>query len=258
MSTSWDFGGGNTNNGSAGLGSIHGISQSIYAESSAQKGPLGAKLEFDDGRVFRYSKAVAAITAGKVVSTDNVQLIAADTNGTWVAAAAGSTEVAVTDATLNSATANLYSGAYLGNITNLEQYRIKSNTAASSSKVTFQLYYGIATAIATSDDYQITPNPYASVITSTVIDGDYDRVVGIAPRSITSGYYFWLQTGGVAYALNEAAAAVTLGVMVASSDSTAGSIQISDAGVDEQIIGYAVGAAAASKPCPIMLTGLEA
>jgi hypothetical protein len=254
---SWDFGGGSTNNGSVSLGgSINGIAQGIYEESSAQKGPLGAKLEFDDGRVYRYSKAVAAITAGKVVSTDNVQLIAADTNGTFVAASAGATEITLTDSTLSSATANLYSGAYLGNITNLEQYRIRSNTAASSNKVIFQLYDGIVTAVATSDDYQITPNPYASVITATVIDGDYDRVVGIAPRGITSGYYFWLQTGGVAYALNDAAAAVTLGVMVAISDSTAGSIQISDAGVDEQIIGYAVGAAAASKPCPIMLTGL--
>ncbi len=256
MSTNWGFGGGSTNNGSTGPGGITGISQGVYEESSSQRGPLGAKLEFDDGRVFRYSKSSAAITAGKVVSTDNVQIIAADTNGTFTAASAGATTITLSDSTLSSATANLYSGAYLGNITNLEQYRIKSNTAAVSNVVTFQLYDGIVTAFATSDDYQITPNPYASVITATVIDGSYDRVVGIAPRAATSGYYFWLQTGGVAYALNDAGAAVTLGVMVAVSDSTAGSIQISDAGVDELVIGHAVGAAATEKPCPIMITGL--
>ena len=253
----WSFGGGSTNNGSIGLGgSINGIPQGYLAESSSQQGPLGAKLEFDDGRVYRYSKAVAAITAGKVVSTDDVQRIAADTNGAFTAASAGDTTVTVSDSTLSSATANLYAGAYLGNITNLEQYRIKSNTAAASNVVTFELYDGLVTAWATSDDYQLTPNPYASVITATVIDGSYDRVAGIAPRSITSGYYFWLQTAGMAYALADAAAAITLGVHVSVSDSTAGTIQVSDAGVDELVIGHAVGAAAASKPCPIMITGL--
>ena len=258
MSTSWNFGGGSTNNGSVGLGPINGVAQSIYEESSTQRGPLGAKLEFDDGRIFRYSKAVAAITAAKLVGTDDVQKIAKDTNGVFVAAAAGATEITLTDATLSSATANLYSGAYLGNITNLEQYRIRSNTAAASNKVIFQLYDGIVTAVATSDDYQITPNPYASVITTTVTDGAYDRAVGVAPRGITSGYYFWLQTGGVAYCLVDAAAAATEGVMVAGSDSTAGTIQITDAGVDEQTIGTTIGASAASKPCPVLLTGLEA
>ena len=257
MSTSWDFGSGSTNNGSVGLGGINGVAQGIYEESATQRGPLGAKLEFSDGRVFRYAKSSDAITASKVVSTDNVQLIAADTDGTFTAAAAGSTEIILTDTTLSSATKNLYGGAYLGNITNLEQYRIKSNTVAVSNKVTFHLYDGIVTAVAATDDYQITPNPYASVITATVIDGSYDRVAGVTTRAITSGYYFWLQTGGVAY-IKADATAITLGVMVSISDDVAGTIQVSDGATDELIIGHAVGAAAGAKPAPVMLTGLEA
>ncbi len=257
MSTSWDFGSGSTNNGSVGLGGINGVAQGIYEESATQRGPLGAKLEFSDGRVFRYAKSSAAITASKVVSTDNVQLIAADADGTFTAAAAGSTEIILTDTTLSSATKNLYGGAYLGNITNLEQYRIKSNTVAVSNKVTFHLYDGIVTAVAATDDYQITPNPYASVLTSTT-DATSNRIVGITTRAITSGYYFWLQTGGVSYVLVDAADAMTVGVSVSKSDSTAGACQISDAGVDELIIGHAVGAAAVNKPAPVMLTGLEA
>ena len=236
-------------------GATGGSPQGIYAESSTQEYPLGTRRQFEDGRAYRYSKAVAAITAAKVVSTDSVQLIAADTNGTFTAASAGAKSITVSDSTLGSATADLYAGAYFGNITNLEQYRIKGNTAASSNSVTFSLYDGIVTAVASSDDYIITPNPYSSVITATVGTGDtdYDRVVGIAPRSITSGYYFWLQTAGMAFALNDAAAAVVLGDNLQLSDSTAGTVQTQDAGYDTPEIGQAMGAAAASKSVPFIL-----
>ena len=258
MSTNWNVGGGNTNNGSIGLGgSINGIAQGFLEQSSSQNGPLGGKIQFDDGRAYRYAKAVAALNSAAVVSTDSVQLIAADTTNGWTAAAAGSTSVTMTDSTLSSATANLYAGAYLGNLTNLEQYRIKSNTAAASNVVTFHLYDGVVTAFAANDDYIITPNPYASVITATVTTGDtaYDRIVGVAPRAVTSGYYFWLQTAGIGFAKNEGAAAIVLGDTVALSDSTAGCIQTSDAGADQRIVGQALGAAATGVACPILIAG---
>jgi hypothetical protein len=237
--------------GGTGKGSKNG--QGLYQESSTPKFAIGAKLELGDNRVFRYSYASAAITVGKVVSTDSAQLIVADADGVFVAAAAGSTEISVTDATLSSVALNHYAGGYLGNITNGEQYRIKSNTAASSNKVTFTLYDGIATAVAASDDYMLYGGPYNGVITATVAGGDYDRVVGINPIAVTSGYYFWLQTRGIAFALNDAAAAVVLGDNLQLSDSTAGTVQTQDTGIDTPVIGQAVGAAAASKHVPFML-----
>ena len=237
--------------GGTGKGSKNG--QGLYEESSTPKFAIGAKLELGDNRVFRYSYASAAITVGKVVSTDSAQLIVADINGVFTAAAAGSTEISVTDATLSSVALNHYAGGYFGNITNGEQYRIKSNTAASSNKVTFTLYDGIATAVAASDDYMLYGGPYNGVITATVAGGDYDRVVGINPIAVTSGYYFWLQTRGIAFALNDAAAAVVLGDNLQLSDSTAGTVQTQDTGIDTPVIGQAVGAAAASKHVPFML-----
>ena len=237
--------------GGTGKGSKNG--QGFYEESSTPKFAIGAKLELGDNRVFRYSYASAAITVGKVVSTDSAQLIVADADGVFVAAAAGSTEISVTDATLSSVALNHYAGGYLGNITNGEQYRIKSNTAASSNLVTFTFYDGIATAVAASDDYMLYGGPYNGVITATVAGGDYDRVVGINPIAVTSGYYFWLQTRGIAFALNDAAAAVVLGDNLQLSDSTAGTVQTQDTGIDTPVIGQAVGAAAASKHVPFML-----
>ena len=237
--------------GGAGKGSKNG--QGLYEESSTPKFAIGANLELGDNRVFRYSYASAAITVGKVVSTDSAQLIVADTDGVFTAAGAGSTEISVTDATLSSVALNHYAGGYLGNITNGEQYRIKSNTAASSNLVTFTLYDGIATAVAATDDYMLYGGPYNGVITATVAGGAYDRVVGVNPIAVTSGYYFWLQTRGIAFALNDAAAAVVLGDNLQLSDSTAGTVQTQDTGIDTPVIGQAVGAAAASKHVPFML-----
>jgi hypothetical protein len=238
--------------GGTGKGSKNG--QGLYQESSTPKFAIGAKLELGDNRVFRYSYASAAITVGKVVSTDSAQTIVADANGVFVAAAAGSTEISVTDATLSSVALNHYAGGYFGNITNGEQYRIKSNTAASSNLVKFTFYDGIATAVVASDDYMLYGGPYNGVITATVGTGDtaYDRVVGVNPIAVTSGYYFWLQTAGIAFALNDATA-VVLGDNLQLSDSVAGAVQTQDAGFDTPVIGQAMGAAAAAKHCPFML-----
>ena len=237
--------------GGEGKGSRAG--QGIYAESSTPKFAIGEKLELGDGRVFRYAYASAAILTGLCVSTDNAQLIAADTNGTFTAASAGATSITVSDSTLGSATKDLYAGGYFGNITNGEQYRIKANTVAASNVVTFTLYDPIVTAVVSSDDYIITPGPYNGVITATVGGGAYDRVVGINPLAITSGYYFWLQTKGIAFALNDSDNAVVIGDPLMLGTTVAGSVQIKDTGVDTPVIGQAMGAAATSKYVPIML-----
>ena len=201
--------------------------QGITEESSTQKASMGAKLEFSDGRVFRYAKASAAISSSLVVSVADTALDAADINDTFVAQAAGSTDFKLS--ARSGDTLDEYAGAYFGNITNGEQYRIKSNTASATvngvaNTVIFTLYDPLKTAIATSDDYLITPSPYASVITATAVDGSYDRPVGVSPIGITSGYYFWLQTEGIALIKVDSAEATTIGTPVTLSDGDAGRV----------------------------------
>tara|TARA_Y100001951_G_C11297031_1_gene276424 strand:+ start:3071 stop:3847 length:777 start_codon:yes stop_codon:yes gene_type:complete len=232
--------------------------QGIMEESSTQKASMGEKLEFSDGRVFRYAKASAAISSGLVVSTDDVYKVDADTNDTFVAQAAGSTTFKLSARSGDSL--DEYAGAYFGNITNGEQYRIKSNTASATvdgvaNTVIFTLYDPLKTAIAATDDYLITPNPYASVITATVSGGttDYDRAVGVTPIAISSGYYFWLQTKGIAFVKADAAAAITKGTPVTLSDSTAGTVQDQDA-LAENVIGICVTAAATGTHGGVQLT----
>jgi hypothetical protein len=62
-----------------------------------------------------------------------------------------------------------------------------------------------------------------------------------------------LQTAGIAFALNDAAAAVVLGDNLQLSDSTAGTVQTQDAGYDTPVIGQAMAAAGTSKCVHFML-----
>ena len=199
--------------GGEGKGSTKG--QGIYEESSYAKFDLGEKLELIDGRVFRYGYFGSAVAAGVLVSQDVSATAVVETNNIATAAAIGATEVTLTDSgTLGSATANQYAGGYLHTTDDAGegyQYRIKSNTAASSNAVTFTLYDSLA-----------SPTDYI--------------VSGTTPRSFTSGYYGWVQTDGVATILADGT--IAAGNNLTLSDGVNGAVQAKDAET-EPLIGFA-------------------
>ena len=223
-------------------GATGGSPQGIYEESSTQEYPIGTKREFEDGRVFRYGSFAAACNAGVLVTQDASATNIAETDGCLTAAAIGATEVIFTDSgTVGSATANQYAGGYL-HITDDAgegyQYRIKSNTAASSNAVTFTLYDGLVVAVTTATDIAVTGNLYNQVRTADFTQGS--RVdcgaAGITARSFTSGYYGWIQTAGVATVLSEGV--IPYGQMVAASDAVAGAVHAADQDSLEIVVGY--------------------
>jgi hypothetical protein len=226
--------------GGEGVGSRKG--QGIYEESSYAKFDLGEKLELKDGREFRYANFGAAVGAGLVVSQDVSATCAAESQGTMTAAAAGATEVVVTDATtLGSATADQFAGGYLHIVDDAgeaHQYRIKSNTAASSNAVTFTLYDGLVVAVTTATDVAITGGLYNKLVGAT---GATDYIVsGVTPIAFTSGYYGWVQTRGIATVLSDGA--ITVGQTLMLSDNVAGSVEALDATAvanSHPIVGYA-------------------
>ena len=205
MANNWDFGPGHTNNGSVGVGgSINGVTHGIYEESSTQLAPLGSKLEFDDGRIFRYTKSAAAITIGLVCGNDYSDGLLAETDNFTVSGSAGDREFSMTGGGSEfSTTAEAYAGSYIvfSDGTGAGQYfRIKDHTTASSDKITFQLYDKLVTAPGSDTDIIIVGNPYGAVITTdrTSEGAATDTfAVGVNPIAITSGYYFWMQTKGI-------------------------------------------------------------
>jgi len=86
--------------------------------STTQKHRLGTKMEYNDGRVFYYSYAAEAITAGKVTmgsqsATDH------DTGLAVVSGAAGATQIVVTN---GGSTAVTGSGKYTGDFATRGDY----------------------------------------------------------------------------------------------------------------------------------------
>jgi hypothetical protein len=201
--------------GGTGVGSHQG--QGLFEESSYAKFDLGEKLEFSDGRVFRYTKAGAAITAGHLVAQDfSAGNIAEFDDATISPVAAGSSVITVTSSALNGVDdANELAGSYLMTIDGTGEYysyKIKSHTAESSSAVEFTLYDPLHTAVVSGEtDLQIIAPAFRQVVTNTTpASGTGDSVpVGVSFRGLTSGYYGWIQTGGIAcvrYDLNSATA----------------------------------------------------
>tara|TARA_R110002012_G_C11460701_1_gene592772 strand:- start:45 stop:791 length:747 start_codon:yes stop_codon:yes gene_type:complete len=203
--------------------------QGIFEESSTPKHPLGEKVELADGRVFRYASFAAATGAGLLVSQDISATAIVESDGKLTAASAGATDVIYTDSgTVGSATANQYAGGYLHTTDDAGEgynYRIKSNTAASSNAITFTLFDSLQVAVTTATDVAVTGNLYNKVRAAL---GTADYIVsGVTPISFTVDYYGWVQTRGIAVILTDDSA-IGAGVPVMCGDAQAGAVEVAD------------------------------
>ena len=195
--------------------------QGIFEESSTPKHPIGEKVELADGR--------AATGAGLLVSQDISATAIVESDGKLTAASAGATEVTYTDSgTVGSATLNQYAGGYLHITDDAGEgynYRIKSNTAASSNAITFTLFDSLQVAVTTATDVAVTGNLYNQVRAAL---GTADYIVcGVTPIAFTSGYYGWVQTRGIAVILTDDSD-VGAGVPVMCGDAQAGAVEVAD------------------------------
>ena len=234
-----------------------GTKQGIYEESSTPKHAIGEKVELADGRCFRYVYTAAAINPGLLVSQDVSATAIVESDGKLTAASAGATEVTYTDSgTVGSATADQYAGGYL-HITDDagegHQYSIKSNTAASSNAVTFTLYDGLVVAVTTDTDVGVTGGLYYNVVGATA--GTDGIIAGVTTRGLTSNYYGWVQTAGVATILADGSIAIYDNLTL--SDGVAGAVQLKDAET-EPLVGFATFAPDNTGHVGVVLQGLVA
>ena len=115
-------------------------------------------------------------------------------------------------------------------------YKIKSHGVESSNAVEFTLFDPIHTALASgTTDLQIIAPAFRQVITCAAsTDANSDTMpVGVSFRGLTSGYYGWIQTSGIAcvrFDLNSLTATdVHAGRPVVPSANHGGSVQPSQA-----------------------------
>lgn len=234
-----------------------GQEKEVSASASPFGVPLGSRMALPDGRKFVLCKAstAAAIGAGHVVQEPATLSASADMDVELLAAAAvGATSLTVRLA--STVAKDAYEGGYVyindgdgeGHI-----YRIKNNTAITASgaavATTVTLEDGDAltescaiSASVTETLVGLVPSPYNNVIVRpTTVSG---RAVGVTPREVTAGYYFWAQTWGEAACLVAATVCVAYSAVISDTAGTAGAVAVREtdsaaASPNEQILGYA-------------------
>ena len=185
---------------------------------------LGTKGLMPDGRVFRYSKAGEAITAG-LMCQNSIAIANHDMDLVTAAAAAGATSI-VSTLGGTAVTADQYKGGtlYVNDGDGEGQtFRIATHAAVSSSgdfTVPFEGKQTVKTALTASSLTGLKANPYnGTLIYNTTPDG---IPTGFTPTDVASGAYFWQQTYGDAAVF--AQGTMVLGQCVVPSTNTTGAV----------------------------------
>jgi len=209
------------------------ILDDIYAESETQKAPLGTRMAWADGRVYKYfQNGAGAQAAGKLMQQPTL-LVGWDNSVKPVAAAIGATQIGCS-ATIGTSVVDtnievtacvdgfigVRSGAGQG-----YQYQIKSHTAISSnSAFTMNLYDPLLIALGATASCCLIRNPYKDLIVSEATATG--AIIGVATIVHTADYFGWCQTWGLGLGYDDADADGPIGAgdQVQRSISTAGYI----------------------------------
>jgi hypothetical protein len=224
------------------------IDQSIYEDSSTAKARLGTKLIVGD-REFRYARAAAAssLVAGRVSVMAEASTGFCTTTLTLAAASSGQNIVTCTSTSLAAANDFAEGFLYVAD-SNGEGYmgRIKSN-AAGSTGFNVTLYDNLPAALTATSKAGLVPNQYAAVtLTAT------GKPMGVNPIAVTSSYYFWLQTKGMANVLRADTAAAFAPLKISATAgalSACGTLAATGTASGYTVVGYNHGLPAVDTEC---------
>lgn len=174
-----------------------------WASTNRPNHPLGTRMRFADGRIYRFVQNGGST----LVVGDVLQNRANDANHVTQTSTANAAGVRSPVQTLGNTAAavNLYAEGYMGIVTTPgggELYVIDNHAAvAGSGVITLNLAAGhaIRTALTASSKYSLYANPFKSVIQLPASESGVP--VGIAVKALTSGQYGWIQTAGLAMVL---------------------------------------------------------
>lgn len=232
-----------------------GFNQGIYEESSTCKEMLGTLRGTLDGRAFRYSYASEALAIGKM--THASQLAAAHLDESITAAVAigeytldltVTAGTAIAEDELRGGYFQIQSGTGLG-----QNLLIAGNSAITNAGTSIQVALSdpIKVALDTTSKFSLLRSPWYSVALSAVGE---NFATGVAPFTVTSGYYFWAQTHGVANCLINGTPAVGSSLILSTNVEGAVDVIATNVDVDVPIVGTIWGAAGVDADyCPVFL-----
>ncbi|KKM14609.1 hypothetical protein LCGC14_1704420 [marine sediment metagenome] len=187
---------------------------------------VGQKLEYADGRRFRYALAgellvKAEILEGEETTTEN--------DDTPAAAVVGDTIITMTFG--STAVADFFKGGYIYVNTTPglgDSYKIDTHaafSATSGQEVPLAGSETVTTALTTSSRVSLVRNPWAGLI--TLATAPLGWIAGVAVSAIPSAEWGWVQTGGPCAVMSGGTDGE--GLAFAASDNTAGTGLVADA-----------------------------
>ena len=179
--------------------------QAHRANTADQRQPVGQRMEYADGRKWRYVLIGATVIAfGNLVQGKT--LVAGDYTDVLLqaAAAVGDTTVSITAS--GTSVANFYAkgwmhvnkGTTLGTDSGMN-YKVKSHPvfAAATKVITLEPDDPIRVAMDTTNgEVGFTPNPYTCAIVAPITTAT-NVVIGVSQTRITAAQYGFVQSGGV-------------------------------------------------------------
>ncbi len=205
--------------------------QSIYEQSATQTHKLGTKLEYGDGRKFRYSKngavalvqalmtqtAVEESKAVAIVQTGHAQIVGAEDLTVLVTTASASPENAFAEGMM---TCNKVSPAVLGDVYKIVASKLQSTDTLLDIKIE---YPGIRNAIGATGEVSLSYNRWYNTVVHPVTTATAPAA-GVPLIPVTANYYYWAQTGGPAPLMVDTGDTIVIGgsVGVAGTSAVAG------------------------------------
>ena len=210
----------------AGITTLYGRYGEQFNSYSDERWPLGTRMAFSDGRIFRFAEnASVAMVAGSLYAS-GAPNANTDELAVQAAAAIGDVSVSITNGTLAFA-ADVLKGGYM----NVENdagegrlYTIGAHAAlAASATIVVPLIDGesIQVALTTSSTVGLWQNSFKNVVIApaTIVTG----TVGLACAAVAADEFGWLQTWGPCSILTDGV--LVVGQHGRSSDGVAGAIE---------------------------------
>ena len=189
--------------------------QSIYEVASTQQYQVGTKLEYGDGRIFRYSRAGGAIGNALMSQQAVVETKLVAIAQTAHPQSVGATEITVLITTGATLVDDELAGGFLnvnkGAATALgDIYKIKSSKIqATDTLLDLVLETPIRNAIVATDEITIVPAKQSNVVVFPTTQTGAAN--GVALTDVADNEYFWAQTAGAAPVIVDTSETVVIG-----------------------------------------------
>lgn len=215
-----------------------GFKQGLYQQSATQLERLGTLRITQDGRKFRYAKAGATeLAKGKMTIGVDGDAELENEAQTAKGASQGDTSIELLVTAGLTIVANEFQGGYLM-INDADNegicVEIDSNeaVAATGTALFVTLCDPLPTAIAATSEITIHRSPWWKTAVSTT---EENFATGVPLITVTAGYFYWSQTGGMANVLMSGTPAKGTKLIVGA---TAGSVKAPSATTDTWLMGH--------------------